>query len=53
MDHWTDKQEIRAAVDILIRNILCEEIPDSMFEQLDSHRKSIYEYVFTHYKKVA
>ena len=30
MDHWTDKQETRAAVDILIRNVLYTEIPDSM-----------------------
>ena len=36
MDHWTDKQETRAAVDILIRDILFEEIPDSMFDHLQA-----------------
>lgn len=51
MDHWTDKQETRAAVDILIRNILYEQIPDSLFSQLDTYRKTIYEYVFTHFKQ--
>lgn len=53
MDHWTDKQETRAAVDILIRNVLYEEIPDSMFDRLEAYRKSIYEYVYTHYKLVS
>ena len=50
MDHWTDKQETRAAIDILIRNVLYEEIPDSMFDRLEAYRKAIYEYVYTHYK---
>ena len=53
MDHWTDKQETRAAVDVLIRNVLYEEIPDSMFEQLDVYRRAIFEHVFTHYGQVA
>lgn len=53
MDHWTDKRETRAAVDILIRNVLYEEIPDSMFDRLDAYRKAIYEHVYTHYKEAA
>lgn len=53
MDHWTDKQETRASVDVLIRNVLYEEIPDSMFDHLEEYRKAIYEYVYTHYKRVA
>ena len=53
MDHWTDKQETRAAVDILIRNVLYEEIPDSMFDRLEVYRKAIYEHVYTHYKHAA
>ena len=53
MDHWTDKQETRAAVDILIRDMLYSEIPDSMFDRLDQYRSSIYEYVYTHYKEAA
>lgn len=53
MDHWTDKQETRAAVDILIRNVLYEEIPDSMFDKLDDYRKAIFEHVYTHYKQAA
>ena len=53
MDHWTDKQETRDAVDVLIRNVLYEEIPDSMFDRLDAYRKAIYEHVYTHYKQAA
>ena len=53
MDHWTDKQETRATVDILIRNVLYEGIPDSMFDHLDYYRRAIYEHVFTHYKGAA
>lgn len=51
MDHWTDKQETRAAVDVLIRNVLYEEIPDSMFDRLDAYRKAIFEHVYTHHKQ--
>ena len=53
MDHWTDKEETKAAVNILIRDILYEEIPDSMFDQLDHYRTVIYEHVYTHYKGAA
>lgn len=53
MDHWKDKQETRAAVDILIRNVLYEEIPDSMFDRLEAYRKAIYEHIYTHYKQAA
>ncbi len=53
MDHWTDKQETRAAVDIMIRDILYEEIPDSMFDRLETYRRVIFEHVYSHYKGVA
>ena len=53
MDHWTDKEETRASVDILIRDILFEEIPDSMFDRLEIYRKAIYKHVYTHYKEAA
>lgn len=53
MDHWTDKQETRSVVDNTIRDILWQEIPDSMFNRLDVYRREIYEYVYSHYKEVA
>lgn len=53
MDHWTDKQETRAAVDVLIKKVLYEELPDSMFERLEAYRKAIYEHVYIHFKQIA
>lgn len=53
MDHWIDKQETRSEVDNVIRDILWQEIPDSMFEHLNDYRKAIYEHVYTCYKEVA
>ena len=53
MDHWTDKQETRAAVEVLIRDVLFEEIPDSMFNRLETYRNAIFEHIYTHYKGVA
>ena len=53
MDHWTDKDETKATVQNLIRDELYMNIPDSMFDQLDHYRETIYEYVYSHYKGVA
>ena len=53
MNHWTDKQETRAAVDVLIRNVLYEQIPDSMFDRLEAYQKAIYEHIYTNYKDAA
>ena len=50
-DHWTDKQETKAAVDNLIRDTLWNELPESFDElSISEYRQRIYEYVFTHYK---
>lgn len=54
LDHWTDKQETRAAVDNLIRNTLWAELPESYDEiSIAEYRQRIYEYVFTRYKEIA
>lgn len=54
MDHWTDKQETKAAVDNLIRDTLWKELPASYDEVSISHyRQQIYEYVYTRYSSVA
>lgn len=47
MDHWTDKQETRASVDILIRNVFYEEIKDSMFDRLEAYTRRQYTNIFT------
>ncbi len=54
LDHWTDKEETRADVDILIRDTLWKEMPESYSaDNLDTCRRKIYEYVFAKYKTVA
>ena len=54
LDHWTDKQETKAAVDNLIRDTLWNELPECYTEnQIAEYRQSIYEYVYTRYRAVA
>lgn len=53
-DHWTDKQETKAAVDNLIKDTLWAELPECYDEaSIWGYRQRIYEYVYTHYKDVA
>lgn len=54
LDHWTDKQETKAAVDNLIRDTLWAELPESYDEiSISGYRQRIYEYVYTRYPDVA
>ena len=50
-DHWTDKQETKAAIDTLIRDTLWAELPECYDEgSISMYRQQIYEYVYTRYK---
>ncbi|SFW21950.1 type I restriction endonuclease subunit R [Ruminococcus flavefaciens] len=50
LDHWTDKQETKAAVDNLIRDTLWAELPESYDEvSISVYRQKIYEYLYTRY----
>ena len=54
LDHWTDKQETKAAIDNLIRDTLWNGLPECYDEMsISSYRQKIYEYVYTRYKDVA
>lgn len=54
LDHWTDKQETKAAIDTLIRDTLWSELPECYDElSISEYRRRIYEYVYTRYKDVA
>lgn len=54
LDHWTDKQETKAAVDNLIRDTLWAELPACYDEvSISGYRQRIYEYVYTRYPEVA
>ena len=54
LDHWTDKQETKASVDNLIRDLLWAELPECYDEiSISMYRQRVYEYVYTRYKEVA
>ncbi len=54
LDHWTDKQETKAAIDNLIRDTLWAELPENYDEKsISEYRTRIYEYVCTRYREVA
>ena len=54
LDHWTDKQETRAAVDNLIRDTLWGELPECYDEvSISEYRRRIYEYVYSRYRDVS
>ena len=48
LDHWTDKQETKAAIDNLIRDTLWAELPEC-YDELSSsiYLQTIYRYVWT------
>lgn len=53
-DHWTDKQETKAAIDNLIRDTLWAELPECYDEvSISMYRQQIYEYVYTRYRTIA
>ncbi len=50
LDHWTEKEETQATVDILIRDTLCRDLPESYDDiALTAYRKRIYEFVYSRY----
>lgn len=54
LDHWTDKDQTKAEVSIVIRDTLFSELPMSYTdEDVAVYREKIFEYVFTTYKEVA
>lgn len=54
LDYWTDKQETRAVVDTLIRDVLWETLPECYNnDDITEYREKVYEYVFTRYKEIA
>ena len=54
LDHWTDKQETKAAIDNLIRDTLWNGLPECYDElSISDYRQRIYEYVYIRYKDFA
>lgn len=50
LDHWTEKEETQAAMDVLIRDTLWSELPESYNDAaLVEYRQRIYEFVYSAY----
>ncbi len=50
LDHWTEKEETQAAVDVIIRDTLWSELPESYDDSLlNEYRRKIYEFVYSTY----
>ena len=54
LDHWTDKQETKATIDNLIRDMLWNELPECYDElSISGCRQKIYEYIYIRYPEIA
>ena len=49
LDHWTEKEETQAAVDVVIRDILYQELPESYDNEIALYRQKVYEFVYSAY----
>ncbi|HCS75602.1 MAG TPA: type I restriction endonuclease subunit R, partial [Clostridiales bacterium] len=50
LDHWTEKEETQAAVDVIIRDTLWSELPENYNDNLlNEYRRKIYEFVYSTY----
>lgn len=50
LDRWTEKEETKAEVDVMIRDLLWSELPISYDDNLvNDYRQKIYEFVYTTY----
>ncbi|MGN1174415.1 MAG: hypothetical protein ACI4S1_03040 [Roseburia sp.] len=49
IDHCFDKEEGQASVKIIIRDLLYQELPDSVFGNYDVYQRKIYDYVSTRF----
>ena len=50
MDHWTEKEETQAVVEVLIRDTLWRELPESYdAKALNEYRQRVYEFVYSTY----
>lgn len=54
LHNWTDKQETRASIELLIRDVLWYEMPESYTDQqINQYRQKVYEYCYERYPIVA
>ena len=49
IDHWYDKEDGQASIQVIIRDILWQDLPDSVIDNFEVYQKKIYDYVYTRY----
>lgn len=49
IDHCFDKEEGQASIQIVIRDLLYQELSDSVFGNFETYQKKVYDYVYTRY----
>lgn len=49
IDHCFDKEEGQASVKVIIRDLLYQDLPDSVFDNFEVYQRKIYDYVYTRY----
>ncbi|MGN0867527.1 MAG: type I restriction endonuclease subunit R [Oligosphaeraceae bacterium] len=52
LDHWTDKQNTKDTINLLIRDTLYADLPEHCLDCLEDYREKVFEYVFMRYKEV-
>ena len=45
IDHWYEKETGQASIQVIIRDILWKDLPDSVIDNFDVYQKKIYDYV--------
>ncbi|MBO7507597.1 MAG: type I restriction endonuclease subunit R [Paludibacteraceae bacterium] len=53
IDHCFDKEEGRANVQIIIRDVLFQDLPDSVFGNFEMYQRKVYDYVYARYSGVS
>lgn len=49
IDHCFDKEGGQAQIQIIIRDTLFQDLPDSIFKNIEVYQRKIYDYVYTRY----
>lgn len=51
-DHCFDKEEGQASIKVIIRDLLYQDLPDSVFNNFETYQRKIYDYVYARYNGV-
>ena len=49
IDHCFDKEEGQASIKVVIRDMLYQDLPDSVYGHFETYQRKIYDYIYTKY----